>query len=61
MNGKIDRGFIVPERSCGRQSVAYKTWFHDETNNIKGAFVRQQNYFTTLVGVGEGQLLVEAG
>jgi putative glutathione S-transferase len=44
-----------------RKIVAYKTWFQDETNNIKGAFVRQQNYFTTPFGTGEGELPVEAG
>jgi putative glutathione S-transferase len=41
--------------------MAYKTWFQDETNNIKGAFVRQQNHFTTPFGRGEGELPVEAG
>ena len=41
--------------------MAYKTWFQDETNNIKGAFVRQQNRFTTPFGAGEGELPVEAG
>jgi putative glutathione S-transferase len=41
--------------------MAYKTWFQDETNNIKGAFVRQQNHFTTPFGTGEGELPVEAG
>ena len=32
--------------------MAYKTWFQDETNNIKGAFVRQHNRFTTPFGSG---------
>ncbi|MDR0731978.1 MAG: glutathione S-transferase family protein, partial [Treponema sp.] len=41
--------------------MAYQTWFQDETNNIKGAFVRQQNRFTTPCGKGEGELPVEAG
>ncbi|MDR0759794.1 MAG: glutathione S-transferase C-terminal domain-containing protein [Treponema sp.] len=41
--------------------MAYKTWFQDETNNIKGAFIRQQNRFTTPFGTGEGELPVEAG
>jgi putative glutathione S-transferase len=41
--------------------MAYKTWFQDETNNIKGAFVRQQNHFTTPFGQGEGELPVEEG
>ncbi|MDR2247464.1 MAG: glutathione S-transferase C-terminal domain-containing protein [Treponema sp.] len=41
--------------------MAYKTWFQDETNNIKGAFIRQRNRFTTPFGTGEGDLPVEAG
>jgi putative glutathione S-transferase len=41
--------------------MAYKTWFQDETNNTKGAFVRQQNRFTAPFGSGEGELPVEAG
>jgi putative glutathione S-transferase len=41
--------------------MAYQTWFQDETNNVKGAFVRQQNRFTTPFGKGEGELPVEAG
>jgi putative glutathione S-transferase len=41
--------------------MAYQTWFQDETNNIKGAFVRQQNRFTAPFGKGEGKLPVEAG
>ncbi|GHV73318.1 glutathione S-transferase [Spirochaetia bacterium] len=41
--------------------MAYKTWFADETNNTKGAFVRQQNHFTTPFGMAAGELPVEAG
>jgi putative glutathione S-transferase len=41
--------------------MAYKTWLQDETNNSKGAFVRQQNRFTTPFGPGPGELPVEPG
>jgi putative glutathione S-transferase len=34
--------------------------FQDETKNIAGAFVRQQNHFVTPFGKGEGELPVEA-
>jgi putative glutathione S-transferase len=41
--------------------MAFETWIGDETNNTRGEFVRQQNYFTTPFGNGPGELPIEAG
>ncbi|MDR2069996.1 MAG: glutathione S-transferase C-terminal domain-containing protein [Treponema sp.] len=41
--------------------MAYDTWFQTETDNITGAFVRQENRFTTPFGKRAGELPVEPG